>query len=93
MDNSSYSDCQEIGNITILNCTYADRHHAQKLGAKWNNKWRAWYIDETMDKAPFKNGCQKETTKLWHFHRTVILVDSYGEVFEGEFSHANYTDR
>ena len=49
MDNSNYADCQEIANITILNCTYADRHKAQKLGAKWNNKWRAWCIDETMD--------------------------------------------
>ena len=59
MDNSNNADCQEIANITILNCTYSDRHHAQKLGAKWNNKWRAWCIDETMDKAPFKKWLPK----------------------------------
>ena len=59
MDNSNYAYSQEIANITILNCTYADRHHAQKLGAKWNNKWRAWFIDETMDKAPFKKWLPK----------------------------------
>ena len=59
MDNSNNADYQEIANITILNCTYADRHHAQELGAKWNNNWRAWCIDETMDKAPFKKWLPK----------------------------------
>ena len=53
MDNSTHTHKEDTANITILNCTYTDRHQAQKLGAKWNNKWRAWCIDETMDKAPF----------------------------------------
>ena len=59
MDNSTHSHKADSANITILNCTYADRHHAQKLGAKWNNKWRAWCIDKTMDKAPFKKWLPK----------------------------------
>ena len=60
MDNSNYGDSQEIANITILNCTYADRHQVQKLGAKWNNKWRAWCIDETMDKTLFRKWLLKK---------------------------------
>ena len=59
MDNSTHTHKEVSANITILNCTYADRHQAQKLGAKWNNKWRAWCIDETMDKATFKKWLPK----------------------------------
>ena len=59
MDNSTNAHKDATANITILNCTYADRHQAQKLGAKWNNKWRAWCIYETMNKAPFKKWLPK----------------------------------
>ena len=49
MDNAGNLDNHKTAAIIILNCTYADKHKAQKLGATWNNKWRAWCIDDTID--------------------------------------------
>ena len=59
MDNSNNTHKEDSAKIIILNCAYGDRNQAQKLGAAWNNKWRAWCIDETMDKAPFKKWLPK----------------------------------
>ena len=49
MDNSSNFETKKPAKMIILNCTYEEKNTVQKLGAKWNNSWRAWCIDDTMD--------------------------------------------
>ena len=34
MDNATHTQKKDIANVTILNCTYADRHKEQELGEK-----------------------------------------------------------
>ena len=48
-------ETSETGDIPILlNCDYADRNRVKELGAKWHQGWGMWYVNRSMDKAPFK---------------------------------------
>ena len=40
--------------IILLNCDYEHAARVKALGAKWNKDWRMWFIDQDMDKEPFK---------------------------------------
>ena len=46
--------------IILLNCGYEHAARVKALGAKWNNDWRMWFIDQDMDKVPFKSWLFKE---------------------------------
>ena len=40
--------------IILLNCDYKHAARVKALGAKWNRYWRMWFIEQSMDKEPFK---------------------------------------
>ena len=46
--------------IILLNCDYEHAARVNTLGAKWSNDWRMWFIDQSMDKEPFKPWLFKE---------------------------------
>jgi hypothetical protein len=46
--------------IILLNCDYKHAARVKALGAKWNNEWRMWFIDQDMDKEIFKSWLFKE---------------------------------
>ena len=46
--------------IILLNCGYEHAASVKALGAKWNNDWRMWFIDQNVDKEPFKFWLFKE---------------------------------
>ena len=46
--------------IILLNCGYEHAARVKALGAKWNNDWRMWFIDQDMDKDIFKSWLFKE---------------------------------
>ena len=40
--------------IILLNCDYEHAARVKALGANWNKDWRMWFINQDMDKVPFK---------------------------------------
>jgi hypothetical protein len=46
--------------IILLNCGYEHAARVKALGAKWNKDWRMWFINQDMDKVPFKSWQFKE---------------------------------
>jgi hypothetical protein len=46
--------------IMLLNCDYEHAARVKALGAKWHKDWRMWFIDQNVDKEPFKPWLFKE---------------------------------
>ena len=46
--------------IILLNCDYKHAARVKALGAKWNEDWHMWFINQDMDKVPFKSWLFKE---------------------------------
>ena len=46
--------------IILLNCDYEHAARVKALGANWNKDWRMWFINQDMDKVPFKSWLFKE---------------------------------
>ena len=54
MDKSELKPNKEAQIKCFLNCDYKNSIKVKKLGAKWHQDWRMWYLEEGMDRVPFK---------------------------------------
>lgn len=54
MDKSELKQSKEVQMHCFLNCDYRDGRKVKKLGAKWHQKWRMWYLETGTEVTPFK---------------------------------------
>ena len=54
MDKSESKLSKELQIHCFLNCDYKDGREVKKLGAKWHDVWRLWYVEKSTEITPFK---------------------------------------
>ena len=54
MGKSELKPNKELQIQCFLNCDYRDSKKVKKLGAKWHQEWRMWYIEMGTEVIPFK---------------------------------------
>ena len=61
MDKSELKPNKELQIHRFLNCDYRDSKKFKKLGAKWHQEWRMWYIEMATEVTPFKKWLFEES--------------------------------
>ena len=54
MDKSELKPNKELQIKCFLNCDYQDGRKVKKLGAKWHQEWRMWYVEKGTELTPFQ---------------------------------------